>query len=435
MDERLRFVARLLEGEKMAPLCAEFGISRKTGYKLFDRYKDCGVQAFTDRSRRPVSASESAAAAGRGHDCAAEARVSGLGRTQDPREAAAAVDDAAPAGDQHRACGARSPRTRDGGAGATPTRGGPRLSQPTDPNALWCADYKGEFMLGNRRYCYPLTITDFASRYLLACDALSTTQATFAFAVFERAFKDFGLPLAIRTDNGVPVCRAHGPLRPQQARRVVAPARHSTRADCPRPSAAERPARAHASDAQDGGDQTRGRQRAPAAGALRCLRRRSTTDDRPHQALGMKVPGRRLRAIAARLSRPRGAHLPVPRHDDHRHALRPDLLQGAEGESQSRLCRTERRRHAGRRAHLARHLHAVRFGLFRRRDVPARTDRQSVRPESVTYVPGMNCHPCVRNGPSKSGRGDWIRTSDPLRPRRKNPHNWGQRETAAPRFS
>ena len=43
MDERLRFVARLLEGEKMAPLCAEFGISRKTGYKIFDRYKDCGV--------------------------------------------------------------------------------------------------------------------------------------------------------------------------------------------------------------------------------------------------------------------------------------------------------------------------------------------------------------------------------------------------------
>ena len=53
MDERLRFVARLLEGEKMEPLCAEFGISRKTGYKIFDRYKDCGVAAFTDRSRRP----------------------------------------------------------------------------------------------------------------------------------------------------------------------------------------------------------------------------------------------------------------------------------------------------------------------------------------------------------------------------------------------
>src|SRR4029434_9735168 len=53
MDERLRFVARLLEGEKMARLCGECGISRRTGYKIFDRYKDCGVGAFNDRSRRP----------------------------------------------------------------------------------------------------------------------------------------------------------------------------------------------------------------------------------------------------------------------------------------------------------------------------------------------------------------------------------------------
>ncbi len=53
MDERLRFVARRLEGEKMAPLCAEFGISRKTGYTIYDRYKTCGIHALTDRSRRP----------------------------------------------------------------------------------------------------------------------------------------------------------------------------------------------------------------------------------------------------------------------------------------------------------------------------------------------------------------------------------------------
>jgi putative transposase len=69
---------------------------------------------------------------------------------------------------------------------------------------LWCADYKGEFMLADRRYCYPLTITDFASRYLIACEALHTTKETYAFAVFEAVFKEFGLPDAIRTDNGVP---------------------------------------------------------------------------------------------------------------------------------------------------------------------------------------------------------------------------------------
>jgi putative transposase len=85
-----------------------------------------------------------------------------------------------------------------------PRATGTALSHPTQPNALWCADYKGEFMLADRRYCYPLTITDFASRYLISCDALSTTKALYAFSVFERAFKDFGLPAAIRTDNGIP---------------------------------------------------------------------------------------------------------------------------------------------------------------------------------------------------------------------------------------
>jgi putative transposase len=68
-------------------------------------------------------------------------------------------------------------------------------------------------MLGNRRYCYPLTITDFASRYLLTCEALSTTQEKFAFTVFERTFKEFGLPLTIRTDNGVPFASGHALYR------------------------------------------------------------------------------------------------------------------------------------------------------------------------------------------------------------------------------
>jgi hypothetical protein len=53
VDERLRFIARLLDGETMTSLCTEFGISRKTGYKIYDRYKDCGLQGLTDRSRRP----------------------------------------------------------------------------------------------------------------------------------------------------------------------------------------------------------------------------------------------------------------------------------------------------------------------------------------------------------------------------------------------
>lgn len=204
MDERLRFVARLLEGEKMAPLCAEFGISRKTGYKIFDRYKDTGITAFTDRSRRPYRQANRLPAPIEATIVRLKREYPGWGapkireklRPQVPPPLLPAISTVHAVLDRHGLVHRRR-RRRHAPAGTT-------LSQPTEPNALWCADYKGEFMLGNRRYCYPLTITDFASRYLLTCEALSTTQERFAFTAFDRAFKEFGLPQAIRTDNGVP---------------------------------------------------------------------------------------------------------------------------------------------------------------------------------------------------------------------------------------
>jgi len=205
MDERLRFVARLLDGEKMAPLCAEFGISRKTGYKIFDRYKACGVDAFTDRSRRPYRQANRLPAPIEATIVRLKREYPGWGapkireklRQQPiPTLQLPAISTVHAVLDRHGLVQRRRRRRR-----STMTTA---LSQPGEPNALWCADYKGEFMLRNRRYCYPLTITDFASRYLLVCEALSSTESRFAFTVFERAFKDFGLPQCIRTDNGVP---------------------------------------------------------------------------------------------------------------------------------------------------------------------------------------------------------------------------------------
>ena len=81
---------------------------------------------------------------------------------------------------------------------------GTPLSEGAAPNDLWCADFKGEFKLGNGRYCYPLTVTDQASRFLLLCEALESTREELAFTAFERLFCERGLPLAIRSDNGVP---------------------------------------------------------------------------------------------------------------------------------------------------------------------------------------------------------------------------------------
>jgi putative transposase len=208
MDERLRFVARLLEGEKMAVLCREFDISRKTGYKIFARYKDCGLEGLSDRSRRPYRHANQLpfqvesfiVQLRKEHPSWGAPKIrEKLRRTHNDIQLPA-ISTVHAVLDRHGLVNrARKPR---------PKSEGTALSKPTHPNDLWCADFKGEFMLADRRYCYPLTITDFASRYLLCCEALETTKECYAFSVFERAFKDFGLPLAIRTDNGVPFASA-----------------------------------------------------------------------------------------------------------------------------------------------------------------------------------------------------------------------------------
>jgi len=78
------------------------------------------------------------------------------------------------------------------------------LSPGLTPNELWCTEYKGEFKLGNQRYCYPLTVTDHASRFLLLCEAMESNQEQFAFTASSRLFQERGLLAAIRSDNGVP---------------------------------------------------------------------------------------------------------------------------------------------------------------------------------------------------------------------------------------
>ena len=81
---------------------------------------------------------------------------------------------------------------------------------PTAPNALWCTDFKGEFKLGNGQYCYPLTVTDQASRFLLLCEALESTKEIGALEAFQHLFRERGLPAAIRSDNGLPFASPNG---------------------------------------------------------------------------------------------------------------------------------------------------------------------------------------------------------------------------------
>src|SRR5215468_5506932 len=205
MDERLQFVARRLAGEAISELCREFGISRKTGYKIFDRYREIGVQGLTDRSRRPYRYANKLPAQ-------LEAMIVTMRRekpTWGARKLRERLLRKLPNDVRVPACSTihaildrhglvtRQKRSR------TKTEGTP-LSEGLAPNALWCTDYKGEFMLGDKRYCYPLTVSDHASRFLLLCEAMESVKEQGAFTAFERLFKERGLPQAIHSDNGIP---------------------------------------------------------------------------------------------------------------------------------------------------------------------------------------------------------------------------------------
>ncbi|MGH6777826.1 MAG: IS481 family transposase [Bradyrhizobium sp.] len=211
MEERLRFVARLLEGEGMSEVCREFGISRKTGYKIFNRYKDEGLDALADRSRRPVRYANQLP------DPVERLIVEfkrdkphwGARKIRELLIRKLAGDMRIPAKSTVHAVLDRHGLVKRARVRKNRPHGTP-LSAGMAPNDLWCADFKGEFKLGNGRYCYPLTVTDQASRYLLLCEALESTREVPAIEAFQRLFRERGLPVAIRSDNGLPFASPNG---------------------------------------------------------------------------------------------------------------------------------------------------------------------------------------------------------------------------------
>jgi putative transposase len=205
LDEKIRFIARLLDGEKLAPLCREFNISRKTGYQIWNKYLQFGQQAFIEQKRTPYRYANKLPVQIEMLilDLKKEYPNWGAPKIRDkmlkkhPDMRLPAISTIHAVLDRHGLVKSELRKKRYKAEG-TP------LLHVQDPNDLWCADYKGEFMTVDRKYCYPLTITDYASRYILSCEALSSTKEEFAFTVFTRAFQEHGLPQAIRTDNGVP---------------------------------------------------------------------------------------------------------------------------------------------------------------------------------------------------------------------------------------
>ena len=213
MDERMKFVVACGAGMyPMAELCRRYGISRQTGYELVRRYKAEGVDGLKDRSHAPHHCP---------HRMSAEVEKAILeAKKQRPKWGAKKLLDwlrprrrdlVLPALSTVNDLLARNdkvvPRVKRASPGGA--RRNTELTDGTHANHVWTVDFKGEFLTGSGWRCYPLTIQDHWSRFLLGIDGLGGTATAGPREVMERIFRECGLPQIIRTDNGVPFVAAH----------------------------------------------------------------------------------------------------------------------------------------------------------------------------------------------------------------------------------
>jgi transposase InsO family protein len=204
MDLKLEFITRLRHGERMTDLCREYGIARKTGHKLKNRYNEQGALGLFEQSRAPKYIPHKTTPELEGV-LLAERRAHptwGAKKLKDVLERRLGHDlpSASTIGnvlERHGLVERRKRRRRHESA--------PTLLRPaTAPNAVWCVDYKGQFRLGDKSYCYPLTVTDQFSRYILGCEAMPAISDEAARYAFEGIFESYGLPDVLRSDNGAP---------------------------------------------------------------------------------------------------------------------------------------------------------------------------------------------------------------------------------------
>jgi transposase InsO family protein len=206
VDQRERFITDHQCGlYAMTELCARYGISRKSGYKWLDRFAEEGRRGLQDRSRAPHHCPHRISRDVAQLLCAARRAHPSWGPEKlldwlKPRYAGVPWPAVSTAGDLLARRGLVKKRRR-----RRPHQH-PGVVPPTTtaPNDLWTADFKGQFRTRDGIYCYPLTIADQHTRYLLACQGLRSTKGRDVQPIFEQAFRTFGLPQAIRTDNGVP---------------------------------------------------------------------------------------------------------------------------------------------------------------------------------------------------------------------------------------
>jgi transposase-like protein len=207
VEQREKFILAHLRGEaSLAQLCREHGVSRKTGYKWVRRFLTGGMPALLDGSRAPLSHPQAVP------EETVEAIVALKKRrlTWGPKKLKERLRRSHPEVEwPSESTFARILKRHGLVQGRRRMRRIPlcehRLAAATEPNHIWCADFKGKFRVGNR-YCHPLTISDACSRYVLCCEDTGGERFQPTLSAFERTFSEYGLPLRMRTDNILQNC-------------------------------------------------------------------------------------------------------------------------------------------------------------------------------------------------------------------------------------
>jgi putative transposase len=292
MDERMALVLEAKSGEEsFASICRRHGISRRVGYKWLERYEALGPAGLHDRSRAPLSHPQAMApetAQGclevrRSHPSWGPVKVRAYLKRKRP--------------------GKRWPSASTIGAlfereGLTVKRRRSRraaLAAPVSPfgeltaaNEVWCIDFKGWFLTGDGARCEPLTLSDAYSRYLLRCQALARNDGTHAWSVLAAAFREFGLPRRIRSDNGPPFASCGAGGLTQLAVRLIKAGVTPERIKPGRPQQNGRLERLHQTLLKEAASPPAATLAAQARQLARF--RRLYNEQRPHQALGGDVP-------------------------------------------------------------------------------------------------------------------------------------------------
>ena len=206
VDERMRFVVAIEAGEEsFASTCRRFGVSRRVGYKWLERYRLEGVSGLADRSRaphrRPRSLSDEIAeaclAVRRAHPSWGPVKVRAWLRRREPDIAWPAASTIGGLFDREGLTVKRRVRRRAPPQSAL-------FAACAAANDVWCIDFKGWFRTGDGARCEPLTLSDAHSRYLLRCQAVARADTAHVWPILDAAFREYGLPLALRSDNGSP---------------------------------------------------------------------------------------------------------------------------------------------------------------------------------------------------------------------------------------